>query len=282
VAERRASAPALCGSTPVNHSPNLLLASLSPEIFGALKPHLSLVEYKHGHVLSEPGEAVSEVHFPHSGIVSLVVVLRSGETVETAMVGRDGALHAASALDGKVSLNKAIVQLAGYGSAISAQRLSDIADQFRGLRARLIRHEQVVLAQSQQSGACNASHLVEARMCRWLLRCRDLAGSDELLITQEFLAQMLGVRRSHLSVVANTLQKAGFISYRRGRVRIVNVDGLKEAACECYETVRAHYARLLDGGGQQTLGWAKPAGKEDFDDAARKRGTGQDASDKAH
>ena len=199
------------------------------------------------------------------------------------MVGRDGVLHAASALDGKISLNRAIVQLPGYGSVISAQHLSDAADEFRDLRALLIRHEQVILAQAQQSGACVAAHVVEARMCRWLLRCRDLARSDELFITQEFLAQMLGVRRSHLSVVANTLQKAGFISYRRGRVRIVNPDGLKEAACECYETVRGHYARLLNGraGEQRIAGRSKPSAHEEFNDAARDHGTRQDVSDKS-
>jgi len=245
VAERRDSAPALPESV-LNHSPNLLLASLSPQIFNELKPHFSLVEYKHGQILGEPGEPVTTVHFPHTGIISLVVVLTTGETIETAMIGRDGALHAAPALDGKVSLNTAIIQLPGHGSSIPAQRLSEAADEFRDLRALLIRHEQALFAQAQQSGACNATHLVEARLCRWLLRCRDLAGSNELLITQEYMAQMLGVTRSSVSIVANTLQKAGLISYRRGRVRIDNTAGLKEASCECYHSVRGHYARLLE------------------------------------
>jgi CRP-like cAMP-binding protein len=95
------------------------------------------------------------------------------------------------------------------------------------------------------SGACNASHLVEARMCRWLLRMRDLAGSDDLIITQEFLGQLLGVRRSSVSIVANTLKKADLIRYRRGSIKILDVDGQREAACECYDTVRGHYERLL-------------------------------------
>ena len=282
--ERRDRAPALICESDVNHSPNLLLASLAPEIFGALKPHLSLVEYKHGQILSEPGDAITAVHFPHSGIVSLVVVLQTGDVVETAMIGRDGALHAACALDGKVSLNRAIVQLPGHGSSIPAQLLSDIADEFPDLRRLLIRHEQVVLAQAQQSGACNASHLVEARLCRWLLRCRDLARSDDLLITQEFMAQMLGVRRSSLSLVANTLQKAGLISYRRGRVHVINAAGLKEAACECYDAVREHYDRLLNAGhllGGPLSSGHKKTDQQDFDDARRKRGTGQDVSDKS-
>jgi CRP-like cAMP-binding protein len=229
----------------VNHSPNRLLASVSKEVFEALQPHLSLVELPQGKVLADTGAPVTTVYFPHSGIISLVVELNIGIMIETAMVGRDGVVNASSALDGKVSLNKAIVQLRGFCSAISVEHLSSVADRIRDFRALLIRHEQVLFAQSQQSGACNASHLVEARLCRWLLRTRDLAGDDDLTMTQEFLAQMLGVQRSSLSIVANTLQKAGLIRYRRGHVRLLDIDALKESACECYEAVRGHYERLL-------------------------------------
>lgn len=229
----------------MNHSPNRLLAAASPAVFAAMQPHLHLVECQQGTVLAETGASVTTVYFPHSGIISLVVELSIGEMVETAMVGRDGVLNASSALDGKVSLNKAIVQLPGFASTIPANILTNIADESRDFRSLLIRHEQVLFAQSQQSGACNASHRVEARLCRWLLRTRDLAGGDDLVVTQEFLAQMLGVQRSSLSLVAQTLQKAGLIRYKRGHVRILDVEGVKDAACECYETVRGHYERLL-------------------------------------
>lgn len=229
----------------MNHSPNLLLSSLSAQTFEVLRPHLHLFELKQGLVVGEPSAPVTTVYFPHSGIISLVVALSVGDIIETAMVGKDGAVHAASALDGKVSLNRAVVQMAGHATVIAAQKLQEIADENRELRTLLIRHEQVLFAQAQQSGACNASHLVEARLCRWLLRTRDLAGDDELHVTQEFLAQMLGVRRSSLSLVANTLQQAGYISYKRGRGRITAPNGLKETACECYDAVREHYARLL-------------------------------------
>jgi CRP-like cAMP-binding protein len=232
----------------VNHSPNHLLAAVSDEVYRALRPHLTLVEYRQGVVLAESGSRVESVSFPHSGIISLVVQLSVGDMIETAMVGRDGVLNAASALDGKVSLNKAIVQLAGFSSVISADRLRTVAEEFPDLRALLIRHEQILFAQSQQSAACNASHLVEARLCRWLLRTRDLAGSDDLTVTQEFLAQMLGVQRSSLSIVASTLQKAGLIRYRRGHVRVLDVQGLKDGACECYEAVRGYYAMLIGQG----------------------------------
>jgi CRP-like cAMP-binding protein len=227
------------------NSPNRILASLPNEIYEVLRPHLKLVELKGGVVLAEPGAPIENVYFPHSGIISLVVELRVGAMVETAMVGRDGVLNAASALDGKVSLNKGIVQLAGVGSVISADQLAKTADTSREFRALLIRHEQVLFAQSQQSAACNASHHVEPRMCRWLLRTRDLAGSDDLTITQEYLAQMLGVRRTSLSVVANALQRSGYIRYKRGHVRVVDVDGLRKTACECYEVVKGHYDRML-------------------------------------
>ena len=165
--------------------------------------------------------------------------------IETAMVGRDGALNAASALDGRVSLNKGIVQLAGSAGTLEVDQLRRLANELAVFRSLLIRHEQVLFAQSQQSAACNASHTIEARMCRWLLHMRDFADSDELMLTQDFLAQMLGVRRPSVSVVANTLQKAGLIKYRRGRMRLLDLKGLQKGACECYATVKAHYQRLL-------------------------------------
>jgi CRP-like cAMP-binding protein len=195
--------------------------------------------------LAEAGSAIKRVYFPHSGVISLVVELAVGQMIETAMVGRDGVLNGASALDGKVSFNKGIVQLAGVAAVMEVDKLRSVAEESKPFRSILIRHDQVLFAQSQQSAACNASHSVEARMCRWLLRMRDLADSDDLTLTQEFLAQMMGVRRPSVSIVANILQKAGLIKYRRGNIRILDVAGLKDAACECYGTVKDHYDRLL-------------------------------------
>src|ERR1700710_2037514 len=117
-----------------------------------------------------------------------------------------------------------------------------------GVMPNLARTERAVYAQAQQSTACMATHDVQARLCRWLLRARDLSGSDTLNLTQEFLAEMLGVRRSSVTIDAHTLQNAGFIKYSRGKIQIINVDGLREGACECYETVQSHYAKLLGGG----------------------------------
>ena len=226
-------------------SANGLLASLSANSFAAIQPHLKIVELKHGDIIAQPGGTVRRVYFPHSGVISLVVELGVGQMIETAMVGRDGVLNASSTLDGKVSLNKAIVQLAGSAATMGVDRLRFAAEQSPPFRSLLIRHEQVLFAQSQQSAACNASHSVEARMCRWLLWMRDLADNDELSLTQEFLAQMLGVQRPSVSIVANTLKKAGLIKYARGRIRLLSTEGLQEGTCECYGAVKAHYEHLL-------------------------------------
>jgi CRP-like cAMP-binding protein len=229
----------------MSKSPNRLLASLPSGVYSALTPHLKIVELKFGDVVAEAGSAIRQVYFPYSGVISLVVELDVGSMIETAMVGHDGVLNAAPALDGKVSLNKGIVQMAGSAGTIEVSRLRQLANEFEPLRSLLIRHEQVLFAQSQQSAACNASHTVEARMCRWLLHMRDFVGSDDLMLTQEFLAQMLGVRRPSVSIVASPLQKAGLIKYSRGRIRVLDVKGLKKEACECYDTVKAHYGRLV-------------------------------------
>jgi CRP-like cAMP-binding protein len=230
----------------VAQSSNFILNALPQNIFAAVEPHLKAAELKFGDVLAQTGRAVDRVYFPTTGVVSLVVEMKVGDMIETAMVGRDGVANGTAALDGKVSLHKAIVQVAGAALAISPDTLRKMADQFPPFRAILIRHEQVVLAQAQQSAGCNASHTVEARMCRWLLRIRDLTGSDEMALTQEFLAQMLGVRRTSVSLVAGTLQKAGFIRYRRGHITLLDIAQVKLGACECYETVKGHYRRLTE------------------------------------
>jgi CRP-like cAMP-binding protein len=226
-------------------SPNHLLNILPQNVFAAIQPHLKDVKLVFGDVVAKPEESVTRVYFPHSGVISLVIELESGNMIETAMVGRDGAVSATSALDGKTSFQKGLVQVAGEASVIGPDALRVIANEFEPFRALLIRHEQVLLAQAQQSAACNASHTVEARMGRWLLRIRDLTQSDEMDLTQEFLAQMLGVRRTSVSLVANTLQKAGLIKYRRGHIKIVDVEQLKEGTCECYEKVKGRYDTLI-------------------------------------
>jgi CRP-like cAMP-binding protein len=224
---------------------NSILASLPDGDKAALKPHLKATHLQQKTVLYETGDTINAVYFPTSAVVSLVSTLTTGEMTEAAMVGRDGAIGIASALDGKVAMCRAIVQLGGDAMVCDPAVFRSTAMQSEALISKIMRHEQTLFAQAQQSTACMANHEVEARLCRWLLRARDLAGSDHLLFTQEFLAEMLGVRRPSVTTVARTLQEAGIVKYRRGQIEIVDVEALRESACECYETVKGHYQQLL-------------------------------------
>jgi CRP-like cAMP-binding protein len=228
-----------------DHSVNLILASLGTAELNALAPYLKSFDLPQQKVLFDAGDEIDAIYFPRSGIVSLVVSLASGEMVETAMIGTDGAVGAAAAISSKTALTRAVVQLAGSASVLAVDRFCALADRNVAFHDTLMHHEQFLLAQAQQSAACNATHTVEARLARWLLRCRDLAGRDDLDLTQEYLAQMLAVRRTSVSIVAHTLQQAGLIKYRRGHIHLLNIDGLRESACECYETVKSRGVLLL-------------------------------------
>jgi CRP-like cAMP-binding protein len=227
---------------------NLLLAALSDPDQRLLTPHLREISLEQHHVLHQPGDTISACYFPTTAVISLVVILESGETIEAALIGRDGVLGASSALDGRLSLNRASVQLSGRGLLCAPADLKKAALQSPSLLSALIRHEQTLYVQAQQSAACNIKHSVEARLARWMLRARDLAATDTLPFTQEFLAEMLGVARTSVSLVAHTLQQAGVINYSRGRIHISNLDGLREIACECYGTIKAHHDSLLGNG----------------------------------
>jgi CRP-like cAMP-binding protein len=228
-----------------NRPTNLLLASLSAADLKLLEPHLRPLEFQQHKILFEAGNSVSAVYFPYDAIISLVVTLSTGELIEAAMVGRDGVIGAAAALDGKISLSRAVVQISGRGVSCGVEAVNHAARQSETLHSLLIRHEQVVYAQAQQSAACNAMHTIEERLARWLLRARDLSLSDRLPFTQEFLAEMLGVRRTSVSTVAHMLQQAGFLKYARGRIEIIDPRGLEESACECYFSVCNYYDTLL-------------------------------------
>jgi len=203
------------------------------------------VHVKQRQILFEPGDEILTTYFPLNAIVSLVVLLSDGQSVEAAMVGRDGVVSATAALDGKIAVSRGVVQLSGDLMACDSSELKAAAKQSDSLMSMLLRNEQALFSQAQQSAACMANHDVEERLCRWLLRARDLARGDTLNFTHEYLAEMLGVRRTSVTVVAHTLQKAGFIKYSRGRIQLVDLRGLRDGACECYETVRSHYEELL-------------------------------------
>lgn len=196
-------------------------------------------------ILWEAGCQVSRIYFPNDAIVSLVVSLSTGQTIEAAITGRDGIVGAAAAIDGRYSFSRAIVQIAGTAWAGDVEMLKQVTMQSPALLSMIIRHDQTLYAQAQQSAACLAYHKIEARLCRWLLRTRHLSGRDTLPLTQEFLAEMLGVGRPSVSIAAHTLQKAGLITCARGRIQILDAEGLHESACECYETVASYYAALV-------------------------------------
>lgn len=211
---------------------NAILASLSASDIAALRPHLNATHLPQKTMLYENGDTIKTVYFPINAVVSLVVALASGEMTESAMVGRDGAVGLASALDGKIAMCRAIVQLGGDAMVCDPAAFRGAALQSAGLISTVMRHEQALFAQAQQSTACMANHEIDARLCRWLLRARDLSGSDHLPFTQEFLAEMLGVQRTSVTTVARTLQEAGMVRYARGKIEILDVEGLREGACE--------------------------------------------------
>jgi CRP-like cAMP-binding protein len=227
------------------NSGNLLLASLSDSDAAALRPHLKSVYLEREQILFEPGSEIADIYFPAGAVVSLVVGLSSGEIIEAAMVGRDGVVGASAALGGNIPANRGIVQLAGPAMTCKVSELKNAALQSQSLLSTLFRHEQAVYAQASQSAACMAAHQVEARLCRSLLRARDLAGTDNLQFTHEFLAGMLGVGRTSVTLHARILQQAGIIRYSRGRIQITDVEAMQETVCECYGTVKSYYEALL-------------------------------------
>jgi CRP-like cAMP-binding protein len=224
---------------------NHLLSLLSPSDAKLLAAHLKPAKFEQHHVLFEAEERIRHVYFPTGAVVSLVITLSTGEIIEAAMVGMDGVVGASAALDGQISLSRAIIQLSGEIVVCDINALKSAALESPKLLSLLIRHEQTVYAQAQQSAACFATHRVEARLCRWLLRARDLSGSDSLPFTQEYLGEMLGVRRTSVTAVAHTLQEAGLIKYARGKIQILDADALEESTCECYGSVKTLYEKLI-------------------------------------
>ena len=208
---------------------NRLLSQLSDDDFQYLEPFLKTVPYKQHSVLFEADQEIKNVYFPSGAVVSLVVTLESGEMVEAAMVGSDGVVGASAALDGRISLSRGIVQLPGDIVVCSLAGLKAAAMKSQSLLSLLIRHEQTVYSQAQQSAACFATHHIHARLCRWLLRARDLSDTDTLNFTQEYLAEMLGVKRTSVTLVAHTLQAAGLIKYSRGKIQILDMEACKRA-----------------------------------------------------
>lgn len=228
---------------------NRLLASLPADDFAYLSPALTTVELERGRLLYDPGDRIDMVYFPHDGVISLMTLMESGAAIESATIGPEGALGLHAAVTPRHSLSRAIVQTPVRASRISAAHLHDAWEKSARLRELVERHGEALFCHALQSVGCNALHSVEARFCRWLLTCHDRISSDTIALTQEFLADMLGVQRTTVTAVARSLQEKGAIRYRRGVVDIVDRHGLEQIACECYAAIRRNYARLLPTAG---------------------------------
>jgi len=230
---------------PHQRPPNRLLKLLPAADFEVVRLHLKVVELKRESLLAQAGAALTHVFLPHSGIVSLVVSLSHGQHVEVAMIGRDGIVGAAEALGDGISLTDAMVLCPGTASVLTVADLRTLAGRNAEFRNLLIRHEQALLAQTEQSAACNASHTVEQRLSCRLLRAHDLWDGPTLPMTQELLARMIGVQRNAVSVVAHALQQARVLSYSRGQIEINDMEALLQTSCECYRSIKTVQEKLL-------------------------------------
>jgi CRP-like cAMP-binding protein len=223
---------------------NKLLISLPRDHFDRLLPNLSTVSLQQGAVLYEAGDEVDQVYFPHYGMLSLLAVLRDGKAIETATVGNEGVVGAMAGLGLYKSLVRVVVQMPVSVSKIAATHFRSAAATSDSIRNLCIRYNEVLLSQARVTAACNALHPIEARFCRWLLQSADRSASDTVALTQEFLAEMLGVRRTSVTEVARKVQNAGVITYSRGVIKILDRAALMRMSCECYETLLDQSAAL--------------------------------------
>jgi CRP-like cAMP-binding protein len=224
---------------------NQLLAALPASELSLLRPQLKRVSLDQGAVLQDPDERVQYVYFPISGMISLLAVMSDGKAVETSAVGREGALGLHCGFGIFHVHTRAVVEIPGVGFRIPAGPFQKFVRESERLRDLLTRYREFRLAETQQSVACNALHAAEGRLARWLLHSSDIIGSDILPLTQEFLSQVLGVRRTTVTTLARNLLRTGVIRYSRGRIEIRDREQLKNFACECYEVLHRLPAQIL-------------------------------------
>jgi CRP-like cAMP-binding protein len=224
---------------------NRLLAALSDGALWSLRPHLRTVHLPRGSVLCESGDRLRRVYFPEAGAVSLVTVFEDGSTAEMATVGREGVVGIGALLGGEHAFGRHIMAVSGSALAVEDSRFQSALCENRALRAACETYAQAFLAHLLQNVACNAIHRVDQRCARRLLMCNDQAEGASFELTQEYLAELLGVRRSTVTVVAGSLQREGLIHYRRGAMTVLDRRGLETTACECYQIVRDTYERSL-------------------------------------
>jgi CRP-like cAMP-binding protein len=236
---------------PAQHTPkqNLLLASLPAEIFERLAPQLELISMPLGEVLYESGGQLQHVYFPTTAILSLHYVMEDGASAEIAGVGNEGVLGISLFMGGNTTPSRATVQTAGSGYRLKSQLMLEEFNRAGAMQKLLLRYTQALITQISQTAVCNRHHSVEQQLCRWLLLTLDRLPSNELTMTQELIASMLGVRREGITETAGNLQRAGLISYRRGHITVINRAGLETHTCECYSVVKKEFHRLLSDAG---------------------------------
>ena len=231
--------------TPDSPSQNHLLAALPTAEFESLAPDLELVQLCLGEMLYEPGSQLKYAYFPTTAIVSLHYVMESGASSESAGVGNEGVVGVSLFMGGDTTSSSAVVQTAGHAYRMESRKLMQEFNRAGLLQRLLLRYTQALMTQMSQTAACNRHHSVEQQLCRWLLLTLDRLPSNELVMTQELIAHMLGVRRESITETAGKLQHAGVISYRRGHIAILERAGLESRVCECYAVVKTELDRLL-------------------------------------
>jgi CRP-like cAMP-binding protein len=232
---------------PVSNDPrqNRLLCALPAAERERLSPHLELVEMPLGHVLYESGSVLDHVYFPTTSIVSLLYVMEGEYSAEIAIVGTEGMVGVALFMGGETTPSRALVQSAGHAYRLEGQKLKEEFHRAMALQHLLLRYTQALLTQMAQTAVCNRHHSVDQQLCRWLLLSLDRLSSNELTMTQELIANMLGVRREGVTEAARRLQSAGLIHYVRGHITVLNRARLEAQCCECYRVVKAEFDRLL-------------------------------------
>jgi CRP-like cAMP-binding protein len=222
-----------------------LLDALPPAVWERWRPHLETVPLRLGQVIYESGATLAHVYFPTTTIISLLYVTENGESAEIAVVGNEGIVGIALFMGGESTTSRAVVQSAGHAIRLKAQFLKDEFNLSGPVLHLLLRYTQALITQMAQTAVCNRHHTLDQQLCRWLLLSLDRLRGDELVMTQELIANMLGVRREGVTESALKLQHAGLIRYARGHISVLDRAGLERRACECYAALKREYARLL-------------------------------------
>jgi CRP-like cAMP-binding protein len=232
-------------ATFADHSKNRLLAALPEAEWQRWLPQLNLVEMPLGEVLYESGGTLSHVYFPTTAIVSLLYVMENGASAEIAVVGNEGLVGVSLFMGGESTPSRAVVQSAGQGIRLEARSMKSEFNRAGPALHLLLRYTQALITQMAQTAVCNRHHSLDQQLCRWLLLSLDRLASNELVMTQELIANMLGVRREGVTAAALSLQQAGLIRYARGHITVLSRAGLEKRTCECYAVVKKEYDRLL-------------------------------------